>query len=158
MRRRSTWLLVPLLAATGIGLFAPAGAPASCVGPSLEVPGVPTGSPVADPSTGQVLTAVRLSPGQQLTVRGSYFFDGCNDTSDSSPGCSGPQVRSQDPSRDVHLVLTQGSRSWDLGTADATGPQYAVSWPVTLPSDLAAGGATLTARLAGLPVEVLDAG
>ena len=128
------------------------------MGPSLEVPGAPTGSPAADPSTGRVLPAVRLSPGQQLTVRGTYFFDDCNDTSDSSPGCSGPHVLSQDPSRDVRLVLTQGAHSWDLGTADASGPEYAVSWPVTLPSDLTAGSATLTARLASLPVEVLGAG
>jgi hypothetical protein len=159
VRVRITRLLLAVAMVTvGLGLFAPTSAPASCVGPRIAVPGAATLTPSAEPTDGRVVPTVRLSPGQPITVEGRWFFNGCNDTGGGG-GCSGPdRPDPEKPARDVRLTLTQGSRHWTLGTADAAGPsrEYAVRWRVRLPADLAPGGATLTARTAELRVEVQD--
>lgn len=147
MRVRVAIPVVMATAAVGLGLFAPTSAPASCVGPSLTVPGAPTTAPVTT-STGDHLKTVRLTRGQSVEVRGKWFFRGCHDTS-AGGGCMGPSTPApEQPARHVRLTITQRTRTWTLGSANADGPSknYAVRWRVTLPSQLQPGDATLTAR------------
>jgi hypothetical protein len=156
MRLRLALPVAVAAAAVGLGLFAPASAPAGCVGPRLRVPGVRTGTPSTDPATGQQLSPVSLRAGQPVTVRGTWFFDGCNDTSGSTGCSSPPKPPPTPPAHNVRLTLVQNGRTWQLGTADAAGRrhQYAVRWDVTLPADLEPGVAVLSARTAEVPVVV----
>ena len=108
---------------------------------------VPAATSSPDPSTGVTVTTLFLRRGEPLTVTGRWFFRGCHDTSDSS-GCSSPPPRRPEkPRRDVRLVLSQGGRSWLLGTADAGPPrlQYPVRWRVVVPHDVQPGAAVLSA-------------
>jgi hypothetical protein len=153
------WFAMPVAVATaavGLGLFAPASAPASCVSPTLTVPGASTGKPTTEALTGLPVSTVNLRAGQPITVRGTWFFRGCNDTSSTS-GCSAPsEPEPMKPARAVELTLTQNGRTWVLGTADAASPgqQYAVRWAVVVPADVGAGDATLSARTAEVHVVV----
>jgi hypothetical protein len=151
--------LVVTMAAVGLGVFAPGAATASCVGPSLEVPGAPTHTPSPTPSDYQGRPTVVLTAGTAVTVTGEWYFVGCNDTSSSS-GCSRtPDPPPEKPARDVRLILVQNKHTWPLGTADASGlaHHYRVRWQVTLPADLRPGDATLIARgRVELPVTVVD--
>jgi hypothetical protein len=145
--RRAVALRVALATAVvGLGLVAPASAPASWVGPKMAVTGVPaTSSP--NPSSGVSVTTVTLTRGDAVTVTGLWFFRGCHDTS-AHAGCSSPpEPPSEKPRWDVRLVLTQGGRSWVLGTADAGPPrrQYPVRWQVVVPPDVRPGAAVLSA-------------
>ena len=140
-----TALLVVLAAAvlTGPGALVPS-ATASCAGPLLAL------APGATPA-----------PGRSLTVAGTGFADGCQDTgSDTGWGCSAP-AEPVTPLEDVRLELVQGGRTRLLGTADA-GPagrdRYAeVRWRVRLPDTLRPGPATLRAGDAVLRVVVAGA-
>jgi hypothetical protein len=107
---------------------------ASCVGPTLDIGGQhrPT-----------------VTPGQRLTVTGSYFVDGCNDTgSVVGTGCSAHE-QAREPVRalqEVTLSIRQHGHSWALGTTDAdttTKNLGDVTWVVTLPVELEPGRATL---------------
>ena len=146
--RRAVALPVALATAVvGLGLVAPASAPASCVGPKIKVTGVPATTSSPDPSTGVSVTMVTLSRGDAVTVTGHWFFRGCHDTS-AHTGCSSPpKPPSEKPKKDVRLVLRQGARAWVLGTADAGPPrrQYPVRWQVVVPHDVRPGAAVLSA-------------
>jgi hypothetical protein len=158
---RRVWLgrLVVLAAAVGgLGLVAPVGPSASCVGTQIAVGGadaLPTPGALRTGGSGDSPEVLRS--GEDLTVTGRWFFRGCHDTSSSS-GCSGAtEPPPEKPSRGVRLVLVQGARSWDLGTADAGGPgtSYGISWDVTVPADVGTGPAVLHAKTAEVPVSVV---
>ncbi|MGN6301038.1 MAG: hypothetical protein ACTHN8_08100 [Angustibacter sp.] len=142
MRRFLAVAVVVASAAFGLGAFAPDHAAASCAGPSIAL--------VAP-------TSAVVRPAEPLEVAGTMFFDGCADTVESGPGCSGPHpTEVQTPMTDVELTLTQRGRSWPLGRADA-GPAdagYPVRWRAVAPSGLVSGKATLRAGTADLDVVV----
>jgi hypothetical protein len=143
-------VVVLATAVAGLGLVAPAGTSASCVGPQIVV------GRDAFPRPAHADVAV-LRPGADVRVTGHWFFRGCHDTS-ASTGCSAPADPSPEKSsRDVRLVLVQGNRSWVLGTADAGGPgsSYRVRWDVTVPADVGTGPAVLRAKTAEASVSVL---
>lgn len=134
-----------------LGLVRSPGAVAGCVGPTLAVGG--PSEPGPSPSS-----AVALVRGQSTTVSGIFFHAGCEDTG-SSPflGCRAvPPSDPQSPLTGVELTLAQGDRTWVLGTADATDreQQYAISWNVSIPDDVAAGPAELRAGGASLAVQI----
>jgi hypothetical protein len=84
-----------------------------------------------------------------VTVDGSRFVDGCDDTGGTTVlGCSS-DGETETPMRDVTLTLEQGQRQWDLGTQDARGEpeeqRGEITWQVTIPEDVGPGRATLTA-------------
>lgn len=148
-------LLIPALSAVMtaglLGVLSwPPIASAGCVGSFLAVgtsaePGPPPTAPVS------------LTRGQTATVAGVFFHAGCEDTFASGPGCGAAQPADpQTPLTDVRLTLVQGERSWELGRADAADrdQQYAISWVVSIPTDVAAGPATLDAETATLRVQI----
>jgi hypothetical protein len=147
MRRAFALPVALATAVVGLGLVAPVSAPASCVGPKIAVTGVAAATSSPDPSTGVTVTTVFLRRGEPVTVTGRWFFRGCHDTSSSSGCSSSSPPQPEKPRRDVRLVLTQGSRSWLLGTADAGPPrrQYPVQWQVAVPTDARPGPAVLSA-------------
>jgi hypothetical protein len=160
MSMRRAWLgrvVVLATAVGGLGLVAPTGPSASCVGPQIAVGG-PGALPGPGPRTAdQDGTPVVLRPGDDVTVSGRWFFRGCHDTG-ASTGCSAPdRPPPEKPSRGVRLVLVQGSRSWVLGTADAGGARssYRARWEVTVPNDVGTGPALLRAKTAEASVSVL---
>lgn len=153
--RIQRWLAVTVSAVVtacmlGVG-YSPPAARASCVGPSLAVGASAESGEPSDPPT-------NLVRGQATRITGVFFHAGCEDTfSSPRPGCQASQPADpQSPLTDVRLTLKQGDRSWDLGTADAADreQQYAISWNVVIPNDLAVGAATLTAESAILSVQI----
>ncbi|WP_129336805.1 hypothetical protein [Cellulomonas endophytica] len=148
--------LVAGVVAAGLGTFVPAPARAGCPAPVLAVDG-------AAPPSGEVtdVAPVELARDGPVVVVGEPFMDRCADTSSTvtGPGCSGPEPPSRpdvgepQPETDIPLVLEQGDRSWELGTADADA-DFTVSWQVRLPGEVTPGPATLRAGTAELPVVV----
>ena len=143
-------MLIVAASCAALGLVAPSPASAGCVGPSLEVPG----AELRFPTDRTVVLPRSAGP---LLVTGVTFTDGtCNDTPRTS-GCGAPETPAPaQPARGVELRLTQGDRTWELGTADAASSEqyYRVRWEVVLPADLRPGRATLTAGTADLVIEV----
>lgn len=147
MKDRKITLVVGMaVVAAALGLVASG----SCAGPRLAV-----GSAIDDanpPSTGGV-----VHRGQAVTVTGTLFHSGCEDTSATGAGCSGSPAAPTDPEaplRNVQLTLHQRSRTSVLGTADATGKHYSISWSWRLPSSVQRGPAQLRAATAVLPVTI----
>ena len=157
MRRFRALLVVTVVAASGLGLFAPSRAVASCVAPSISLPDVAAEMATVD---GEQVPVYSVVPGDMLTVDGEYFFEGCNDfvvVEVGTHGCSGPPDPTPNPppapaARNVRLVLAQAGHHWTLDTADAAGEDdsWAITWTAELPADLEAGPATITARSAEL--------
>lgn len=153
MRIRRLLILVMSAAvcASLLGLVRSPGAVAGCVGPTLEL----RGPAEPGPSPSHAAAVVR---GQSTTVSGIFFHAGCEDTwSSSFLGCGAtPLSDPQSPLTGVELTLAQGDRTWVLGTADATDreQQYAISWNVSIPEDVAAGPAELRAGGASLAVQI----
>jgi hypothetical protein len=137
-------VLVLFVAATGLGLFAPTSAPASCAGPVIAVDGaaVTASTPAPPPDEGTV-PVVRLARGASFTVTGQYFAAGCNDTGGCTsygPGCTRcEQPEPPEPQRDVALTLTWNGRELPLGTSDADPATFVTTWSVTLPPDVVPG-------------------
>lgn len=122
---------------TALSLAPVGSASGSCAGPDLQVRG---GG--AEPANVRVDMAV--------TVDGSRFVDGCDDTgSGTGFGCSSSDAETETPMKDVTLTLRQGQRQWDLGTQDARAEpeehRGEITWKVTIPGDVGPGSATLTA-------------
>ncbi|MGQ0847052.1 MAG: hypothetical protein ACT4QF_23280 [Sporichthyaceae bacterium] len=151
MRRRIAIPLVATIAAAGLGLLAPQPSSASCAGPQLVTASAPGPAESAPPST--------LRVGEPATVEGRFFYNGCED-SYRTGGCGrGGYDDPQSPMRAVELTLTQGDRSWALGTADAADRDrsYAISWAVAIPADARSGPATLAAGSAQSEVVLAEA-
>ncbi len=102
---------------------------ASCVGPSLID-----------------VEHLTLERGTSVTVEGSPFVDGCNDTGSCSVGCGGrcDDPEPVEPQEDIHLELVQGGRAWPLGNVDADDDGRA-SWTFVVPEDADLGRARLVA-------------
>lgn len=141
-----------------LGLTAPQTALASCVGPQVSITVGDGGSAVAHVEGAEVT----VEPGARLTVTGTWFRDGCNDTSSvGTTGCGGPVVsqgETETPMRDVVLLLTQGNGRWPLGTTDATGraDSFAIAFDVGLPTDLQPGAAVLMVGPVPVQLQVDD--
>lgn len=152
MRREFAVPIAIATAALGLGLFAPTQAIASCVGPSIAISGLAPTPVTVDGTTQDSYT---VAPEAQVRVTGTFFFLGCNDTGGGG-GCSGPSPEATKPDSDVPLVLTQGARSWTLGTSDASGESdsWSTRWDIQLPPDAQLGPATLTARSAAVALTI----
>ena len=106
-------------------------ASASCVGPELRL------APIQR----------TLEPGTRLTVRGVFFIAGCDDT---PPTDGSAPVRSPGKT-DVPLRVRQAGEVYELGRADAGGPdgpegRYGrIRWDVVVPEGLEPGYARLKA-------------
>lgn len=154
LRRRLRLGGAVLVAAAGLSIGAPpfGSGHASCAGPIVTIEGA---SPIETPTpTPPIQGAYQVSPGQQLTVRGTNFYDesaGCDDT---ATGCSAPQT--PPPAQDIPLRVVSGSQEWDLGAADAAGRDRAASWTARLPTDLPAGQAELRAGSAKVQLHVVE--
>jgi hypothetical protein len=74
-----------------------------------------------------------------MTVVGSGFFVGCNDTS-----VNGQAPPPMPPDHGVRIELRQGNRSFALATVDADS-SYAFSTSVTIPAAAAVGRASIVA-------------
>lgn len=138
--------LLPLLLLLAAAALAPAGnAAASCAGPQLRV------GAVGDSPPG-------VEIGSAVTVRGSFFVHGCDDTGGRTMGCAGEQRTTETPMGDVTLTIRQGGQRWDLGTKDAgTAAENKLgrlAWHVEIPADLRPGPAVLRADGATLKVTV----
>ena len=168
MRRRlhhlARLVLVVLVAATGLGLFAPTSAPASCAAPSLVVDGAPvvSSTPVGPPAgpVGSDAPVVRMAPGASFTVLGQAFVSGCNDTvscTSYGPGCHRCDAPEPvQPWQDVALTLVWDGRSFPLGTADADAATVTARWDVTLPPQVVPGKGVAVLSAAGAQPVAID--
>lgn len=124
----------------------------SCVGPLIGLGSTPPEMPGS-------VSPTSVDRDDELSVSGRWFFTGCSDAY-ASGGCSGDglgrPLETQSPMTGVRLELTQGTTTWPLGTADATGDDDVVSWQVRIPDEARNGPATLTAAGAELPIVVTD--
>ncbi|HEY5786112.1 MAG TPA: hypothetical protein VIT65_15175 [Microlunatus sp.] len=125
----------------------------SCVGPLIGVGSTPPAMPGAENAA-----PVTVDRDGEVVVSGRWFFTGCSDT--FVGGCSGDgpgrPLETQSPMTGVQLELTQGTSTWRLGTADATGDDDVVAWQVRIPDEARNGPATLTAGGAQLPIMITD--
>ena len=125
--RPAPLLLLAVLLAVTLAPYPESPASASCVGSSL----------VGDPSV--------LHRGEEQTIQGQFFHNGCADTQSCGVGCSGCTTDDpESPMQDVQLELRQQGNSWALDTEDATG-MGDVTWTFTLPPDVRPGRAQLVA-------------
>jgi hypothetical protein len=132
---RPAALLVAALLVAALAPVPGSPAAASCAGPVLGIAG-----PAEPPE---------LPPGDELTVTGRFFVDGCDDTGgqDAVLGCDEDHQEDHEVvTRMTHvdLVLRQRGREWPLGTADATRGGD-ISWEVRVPDGLRPGRARLVA-------------
>lgn len=152
---RSRALVVAMLLGTAglVGLWAPDRAAASCAAPQVWV-GVGTVPPALVTESALALV---VRPGDRLVVRGELFHTGCEDTSGTGPGCSGPPATDRErPMVDVALSLQQGASAWPLGSA-AAGPRsehYPVAFDVVVPDSVSPGAATLRVGSVDVPLAV----
>ncbi len=121
-------LLPALLLGLAVAPFPQQPASADCGGPTILAEGLD------------------LRRGEEVTVGGRSFVDGCRDmmTCSGVLGCSRCEYTDPPPApmRDVELRLEQGRRSWSLGTADADDAGEA-TWVVNVPEDARRGPARL---------------
>lgn len=103
---------------------------AACVGPGLEV------------------SPKRVAPGDTFALEGSGFFSGCEDVI-----IDGEPVDEEQPKQDVEIVLRQGSRTWELGTVDAS-EDYSIATKLEIPESVKPGKATVTADSAEAAIRV----
>jgi hypothetical protein len=123
-------------------------AAAGCAGPQLSVGG----------DFGGRDSPVTLHRGEEVTVDGRYFVDGCDDTGGGDAfGCSEDEPEPEIPVEDARLELLESDASEDglvLGEADADDAGR-VSWTVNVPADAPLGRGVLRAAFSdGLHVVV----
>ncbi|MCZ7536912.1 MAG: hypothetical protein M5T61_14105 [Acidimicrobiia bacterium] len=115
---------------------------------SVAVP-VPAGASCVGPEIG--LSATEVVAGDTITVSGSYFFVGCNDT--SAPGEESPLPNV--PDAGIGIVFEQGGVASTLATVDA-GADFNFSTDVLVPLTAVPGDAVISARGAnGTPQQSL---
>ena len=152
---RSAKALLALAVVTGAAVLGLAtSAAGSCVGPILGLGSTPPEMPRSDTAA-----SVTVDRDAEVAVSGRWFFTGCSDTFVGG-GCSGDgpgrPLETQSPMTGVQLELSQGTSTWPLGTADATGDDDVVGWRVRIPADAGSGPAILTAEGAELPIVITD--
>lgn len=132
--RQARWML-PLTLLIVFGVRA-SPAPASCVGPTLRA---------ADR---------KVPAGDELTIKGRYWFNGCQDTgSCSATPCGesecdyGPEER---PKRDIKVSMRKGDQVVFLGEVDADAT-FQFSEGFTVPPDTPPG--TYFVRAEGVRAE-----
>jgi len=154
MRVVARLCLASALVAAAILLGVAPTAAGGCVGPIIGL-----GSTAPDQPRAETAAQVTVSRDDEVSVSGRWFFTGCSDAYAGS-GCSGDglgrPLETQSPMTGVRLELTQGTTTWPLGTADATGDDDIVSWQVTIPDDARNGPATVTAAGAELAIVITD--
>lgn len=118
-------------------------ASAGCVAPQLSVAG----------DLGSRQRPVELRRGDEVTVDGKYFHDGCDDTGGGgdSLGCTTEEPEPEPPMQDVDLVLLEkrsGSEGLSLAVTDANEDSRA-TWTFTVPEDAPLGRGILRAETSG---------
>ena len=144
-------LVSAILLGMAVAPYPQPAANAQCAGPTLKVQGVE--EPLA-----------LFHRGEQVTVTGRGFVDGCNDGGGGSAfGCSGEDEEIEVPLDDIELVLVRQKpvlHQTVLGISDAgnakDGQLGWVTWTFTVPSDHPLGRASLvTEGSSRLPVRIL---
>lgn len=102
------------------------GVSASCAAPQVLLPG------------SQANTRPIVHPGEEVTVAGRYFLDGCNDTDPSLHPAPRPVA--------AHLVLRHGTHTARLGTIRTHGELGSFRTTVLIPGDFPTGPATLVSE------------
>jgi hypothetical protein len=150
-------VLLAALAGLAVVPYPSSPASASCVAPWLSFDGE---YPAAD-------ARVPLVRGEEVTVVGRGFREGCNDTGSSSGvfGCSGEDMGEEEtPLQDVELFLVQQRPTLlqvsvgveDAGTADE-GRLGWVTWTFTVPETMRLGGARFSSEGAeNLEVRIVE--
>ena len=114
----------------------------SCAAPQLSVGG----------DFGGRDSPVTLHRGEELTVDGRYFVDGCDDTGGGDAfGCSEDEPEPAVPLEDAQLELLDSARSTSglaLGVADAD-DHGRIAWTVTVPADAPLGRGVLRVTRSG---------
>jgi hypothetical protein len=122
---------------------------AGCAGPMLSVTPAEFSPVPPDSSDDAAEPFYTVRAGQRVTVTADNLgpcpsdvvTGGCTSRAEPEPVMSPARIPG------VDLSLEQGSQRWRLGSADATAPEYEISYQVELPDDLREGRATL--RLTG---------
>jgi hypothetical protein len=137
MPRRLAVLLLVLLG-LAVAPYPSSPASADCAAPQLSIDG--EYSSRGDP--------IELQRGDEVTIEGRYFVDGCNDTGGGGAfGCSQDEPESTPPQQNVELQLLEKRSSAtgiSLGRADADGDGRA-TWTITVPSDAPTGSGVMRA-------------
>ena len=127
-----------MLGGLAVAPFPSSPAAASCVAPQLSVAG--------DLSSCQ--EPIELRRGDEVTVDGRYFHDGCDDSGGGdSFGCSSDEPELEPPLQDVELEFFEKAASTDgtvLGAADAD-DESRTSWTFVVPADAPLGRGVLRA-------------
>jgi hypothetical protein len=139
--RPSFVALLTALLGLAVVPYPAAPATASCAAPWLSFDG-------DFPGRGRV----EVVRGEELTVQGRGFVEGCDDTGGGSAfGCSGEDVRElEKPLQDVELVVLQGQPTMEqtpLAVADAEGAVDDhlgwITWTFIVPASLDPGPAII---------------
>ncbi len=118
-------------------------AAAGCVAPELTIGG----------DHGSRQQPVELRRGQEVTVEGRFFHEGCDDTGGGDTlGCTTEQPEPTPPMEDVELVLLErqsDAAGLPLGVADANAHDEA-TWTFRVPADAPAGRGVLRTQTSGV--------
>jgi hypothetical protein len=105
---------------------------ASCVAPMLTV------------------KPAKVHAGDEVTVTGEWFADGCNDTV-----VNGETPQPPPAFTDMTIEFHQGDKTWPVATdVDAEGEHYAFETTVQIPDDVHEGKATMQAKDHGFATDL----
>lgn len=128
-----------MLSGLAVAPYPSSPASAGCASPQLSVDG----------DLGSRQRPVELRRGDEVTVEGRYFHDGCDDTGGGDAfGCSTDQPEPEPPMQDVELVLLESktaSEGLPLAVTDADEDSKA-TWTFTVPDDAPVGRGILRAE------------
>jgi hypothetical protein len=130
--------LCVVIAALALAPYPSSPSVAGCVAPQLSIGG--------DQSSRE--HRIELRRGDQVTVDGRFFHEGCDDTGGGDAfGCSADEPEQEIPLDDVELLLLENPASTNeigLGITDAD-DESRTSWTFTVPLDVPVGRAVLRA-------------
>jgi len=137
MRRGVVGLLL-VLAGLAVAPYPSSPAAGGCVSPQLSIAG----------KLSSRQSPVELRRGDEVTVDGRFFHDGCDDTGGGDAfGCSTDEPEPEPPQQDVELVLLEkpaDPEGVSLSVADADEEANA-TWTFTVPTDAPLGRGILRA-------------